>query len=72
MRYSICLLLVLACQTSFAGYRLETVTDQLVSPWSVAFLPDGSYLVTERGGNLRRVSAKGVTANPCSAAPQPM
>src|SRR5262249_6409812 len=32
-----------------------TVTKGLNQPWSMAFLPDGRILVTERGGKLRMV-----------------
>ncbi|MBS7697801.1 MULTISPECIES: PQQ-dependent sugar dehydrogenase [unclassified Chelatococcus] len=34
---------------------LETVARGLDHPWSLAFLPDGRMLVTERGGRLRLV-----------------
>jgi len=36
-------------------YKLVTVVDALVQPWSIAFLPDGDMLVTERPGRLRIV-----------------
>ncbi len=32
-----------------------TVTKGLNQPWSMVFLPDGTILVTERGGKLRRI-----------------
>jgi glucose/arabinose dehydrogenase len=34
-------------------YRVVTVADGLVQPWSIAFLPGGDMLVTERPGRLR-------------------
>jgi len=36
-------------------YRVVTVVDALVQPWSIAFLPNGDWLVTERPGRLRIV-----------------
>ncbi len=35
------------------GYRINMVTDGLVQPWSMAWLPNGDMLVTERPGRLR-------------------
>ncbi len=36
--------------------RVNTLTSSLAHPWSLAFLPDGRMLVTERGGGLRVIS----------------
>jgi glucose/arabinose dehydrogenase len=44
--------------------RAVTVSAGLVHPWSLAFLPDGRMLVTERPGRLRLVSADGRTVSP--------
>lgn len=42
-----------------SGYRIETVTEGLDHPWSLAFLPDGQMLITERVGRLRVIDAQG-------------
>jgi glucose/arabinose dehydrogenase len=33
--------------------RVVTLTEALVQPWALAFLPGGDLLITERGGRLR-------------------
>jgi glucose/arabinose dehydrogenase len=40
-------------------YELETWAGDFDLPWSIAFLPDGSALVTELGGKLFHVDASG-------------
>lgn len=42
-----------------AGYTVETLADDLDKPWSIAFLPGGDLLVTEKPGALRRLSPSG-------------
>ena len=39
--------------------RVNVLTRGLEHPWSLAFLPDGRMLVTERSGRLRYVAADG-------------
>lgn len=41
--------------TEQARVLVVTVTDALVQPWALAFLPDGDILITERGGRLRLI-----------------
>ncbi|WP_339335435.1 PQQ-dependent sugar dehydrogenase [uncultured Maricaulis sp.] len=48
---------------------LETRADGLEYPWSVAFLPDGRLLVTEKPGRLRIVDETGLVAAPVSGVP---
>ena len=42
-------------RSALHDYRLVTVVDALVQPWSIAFLPGGDMLITERPGRLRIV-----------------
>ncbi|KAA1191874.1 PQQ-dependent sugar dehydrogenase [Pseudohalioglobus sediminis] len=54
------LLLILAAPVATANsYSLTTVAAGIPYPWSIAFLPDGRYLVTSRQGSLHIVSADG-------------
>ena len=42
-------------KSSAGNLAVETIASGLVSPWAIAFLPDGRMLVTERPGRLRIV-----------------
>ncbi|SLN71060.1 PQQ-dependent sugar dehydrogenase [Roseisalinus antarcticus] len=44
--------------------------EGLVHPWGIAALPGGGYLVTERPGRLRQVSADGTVMEPISGVPE--
>jgi len=49
---------------------VTTIASGLEHPWSVALLPDGGFLVTERPGRLRHVSADGAVSAPITGVPQ--
>ena len=55
-----------------SGYEMQTtvLAGGLEHPWGVAALPDGGYLVTERAGRLRHVSADGTLSDPISGVPE--
>jgi len=55
-----------------ASYRVETVTQGLDRPWSLAFLPDGRLLVTEMGGRLLAIAAGGAQTPIASAGLPPV
>jgi len=42
-------------RSALHDYRIVNVVDALVQPWSIAFLPGGDMLITERPGRLRIV-----------------
>ena len=52
-----------------APFQTQIVTDRLNAPWSIAFLPDGTFLVTENGGTMRVVKTDGSVSAPIDGMP---
>jgi aldose sugar dehydrogenase len=52
-----------------SGYRVIEIAKGLDHPWSMAFLPDGSMLVTEREGRLRLIKGGSLQAQPIAGVP---
>jgi glucose/arabinose dehydrogenase len=62
-------------QTRAPGVRTDVamahtvVASGLVEPWGLALLPDGRWLVTERPGRLRIITAGGAISEPVAGLP---
>jgi glucose/arabinose dehydrogenase len=72
VRGSLVLAMMALLQTTpFAADALKPVmvAQGLVNPWSLAFLPDGRMLVTERPGRLRIVDKAGSLGAPIAGLP---
>ena len=48
---------------------VTTLTDQLTSPWSLAFLPSGKILITEKPGTMRVLDKSGALSEPVKNVP---
>lgn len=56
------LLVAAAAALAQPALKVSTVAAGLAHPWSLAFLPDGRLLVTEKAGRLRVVNGSAVSA----------
>jgi aldose sugar dehydrogenase len=62
-------------QTRIGGVKTSTpiqhsvITSDLSSPWGIASLPDGRFLITQKRGQLRIVSTAGAVSNPITGPP---
>ncbi|AGU49447.1 putative glucose/sorbosone dehydrogenase [Variovorax paradoxus B4] len=54
---------------AMAQIRPETISSGLETPWGVAFLPGGRFVVTERPGRLRLIGADGKVGAPIAGLP---
>ena len=50
-------------------FQTVTLTDQLNKPWSMAFLPDGAILITEKSGAMRILDKARKLSPPISGVP---
>ncbi len=56
--------------SSVGDLMVQTVASGLVHPWSLAFLPDGRMLVTERPGRIRIIGHNGQLSPPLGNVPK--
>ena len=56
--------------SSAGELEVRTIAQGLANPWALAFLPDGTMLVTERPGRMRIASAEGQLSPPLKGVPE--
>jgi glucose/arabinose dehydrogenase len=63
-------------QTRIGGVKTKTpiessvLTSDLKKPWGITTLPDGRFLITEKGGNMRIVTGSGVVGDAIKGIPK--
>ena len=57
-------------RSALHDYRVVTVAEGLVQPWSIAFVPGGDVLITERPGRLRIVRGGKLLPAPVAGVPE--
>src|SRR5687767_11379819 len=55
--------------TTNTAYKGTIITSSLNHPWGIALLPDGRFLVTEKGGTMRIVTTAGAVGQPIAGVP---
>ncbi len=50
-------------------YQSRILTSSLTAPWGMAALPDGRFLITQKAGSMRMVTAAGQVSAPISGLP---
>jgi glucose/arabinose dehydrogenase len=56
--------------SSAGELEVRTVARGLANPWALAFLSDGTMLVTERPGRMRIVTSEGQVSSPLKGVPE--
>src|SRR5262245_42764762 len=57
-------------KSALHDYRVVPVAEGLIQPWSIAFLPGGDALITERPGRLRILRQGKLVAQPVDGIPK--
>ena len=57
-------------ETADLKIRVEKLADGLANPWSLAWLPNGDLLITERAGRLRVLRNGALDPEPIAGVPQ--
>src|SRR6185503_2716007 len=57
-------------ETADLKIRVEKIADGLANPWSLAWLPNGDLLITERAGRLRVVRNGALDPEPIAGVPE--
>ena len=60
----------LMVRSALHDFHVVPVAENLVTPWSMAFLPDGDMLITERPGRLRIVRNGSLLPDPVAGVPE--
>jgi len=54
---------------TMTSYNSQVLTSSLTAPWGIAVLPDGRFLITEKAGIMRLVTAAGQVGAPLGNIP---